>query len=94
MELIIFIENDKETKLAHGEQLLSDQIRLILKHYQQPDPIGLPNVPIPDPMTVPDLKHSFSMLTINLKSVTVHGLSKFRIIRAESEIALMQVSFI
>ncbi|KAH0540334.1 uncharacterized protein LOC123259348 isoform X1 [Cotesia glomerata] len=84
-------ENDKETKLAHGEQLLSDQIRLILKHYQQPDPIGLPNVPIPDPMTVPDLKHSFSMLTINLKSVTVHGLSKFRIIRAESEIALMQV---
>ncbi|KAG8040438.1 hypothetical protein G9C98_002434, partial [Cotesia typhae] len=53
-------------------------------------PIGLANVPIPDPMTVPDLKHSVSMLTINLKSVTVHGLSKFQIIRAEFEIALMQ----
>ncbi|KAK0168500.1 hypothetical protein PV327_002291 [Microctonus hyperodae] len=85
-------ENDTKTKLKEGEQRLGDQIRLILKHYQQPDPIGLPGAPIPDPMSVPDMKHSFSMYSMNFKSIKVYGLSKFRIEHVQSELALMQVS--
>lgn len=54
--------------------------------------MGLPGAPIPDPMSVPDMKHSFSMYTMNLQRVNVYGLSKFRIVRMESELALMQVS--
>ncbi|XP_057323955.1 uncharacterized protein LOC130666735 [Microplitis mediator] len=87
-----FHGNDTKTKLAQGEKQLGNQIRLILKHYQQPDPIGLPGAPIPDPMMVPDMKHSFSMYTMNFKSIKVYGLSKFRIEHVQSELALMQVS--
>ncbi|XP_043282280.1 uncharacterized protein [Venturia canescens] len=85
-------DDDVEAKLAEGEKRLGDQIRLILKHYQQPDPLGLPGAPIPDPMDVPDMKHSFSMYTMNLKEIKVYGLSKFRIEHVRSELALMQVS--
>ncbi|XP_011501437.1 PREDICTED: uncharacterized protein LOC105365056 [Ceratosolen solmsi marchali] len=79
-------------QIAQGEKQLGDQIRAILKHYQQADPIGLPGAPVPDPMSVPDMKHSFSMFTMNLNSIKVYGLSKFRIEHIRSELALMQVS--
>lgn len=78
--------------MSAGEQRLGDQIRAILKHYQQDDPVGLPGAPIPDPMPVPDMKHSFSMYTMNFKQINVYGLTKFRIEHVESELALMQVS--
>ncbi|XP_017888169.2 uncharacterized protein LOC108629805, partial [Ceratina calcarata] len=85
-------ENDTAAEIAAGEKRLGDHIRAILKHYQQDDPIGLPGAPIPDPMPVPDMKHSFSMYTMNFKHVNVYGLSKFRIVHVESELALMQVA--
>ncbi|XP_019700204.2 uncharacterized protein LOC109503583 isoform X2 [Harpegnathos saltator] len=78
--------------MAAGEQRLGDQIRAILKHYQQDDPVGLPGAPIPDPMPVPDMKHSFSMYTMHFKQINVYGLAKFRIEHVESELARMQVS--
>ncbi|XP_012270232.1 uncharacterized protein LOC105694290 [Orussus abietinus] len=88
------VADDKNvaSKLAEGEQRLGDQILAILKHYQQEDPIGLPGAPIPDPMPVPDMKHSFSMYTMNFRNTSVYGLSKFRIEHIRSELALMQVS--
>ncbi|XP_043463308.1 uncharacterized protein LOC122499195 [Leptopilina heterotoma] len=78
--------------IAQGEKRLGDQIRTILKHYQQDDPVGLPGAPVPDPMPVPDMKHSFSVYTMTFKEMQVFGLSKFRIERMTSELALMQVS--
>ena len=62
-----------------------------MKHYQQNDPVGLPGTSVPDPMPVPDMKHSFSMYTMNFKEIEVIGLSKFRIQQIKSELALMQV---
>ncbi|XP_076279661.1 uncharacterized protein LOC143208762 [Lasioglossum baleicum] len=85
-------KNDTAKDIALGEKRLGDHIRAILKHYQQEDPVGLPGAPIPDPMPVPDMTHSFSMYTMNFKQVNVYGLSKFRIVNIESELALMQVS--
>ncbi|XP_057323669.1 uncharacterized protein LOC130666574 [Microplitis mediator] len=84
--------DDTKMKIAQGEKKLGDQIRLILKHYQQPDPIGLPGAPISDPMEIPEMKYSFSMYTMVLKSSKMYGLSKFRIEHVHSELALMQVS--
>lgn len=43
-------------------------------------------------MSAPDMKYSFSMYTMNFKQMNIYGLSKFRIVNAESELALMQVS--
>ncbi|XP_014481005.1 PREDICTED: uncharacterized protein LOC106747710 isoform X3 [Dinoponera quadriceps] len=86
------IDKSKAAQMAAGEQRLGDQIRAILKHYQQVDPVGLPGAPIPDPMPVPDMKHSFSVYTMNFKQTKVLGLSKFRIEHVESELARMQVS--
>lgn len=87
-----FGKNDTAAQIALGEKRLGDHIRAILKHYQQDDPVGLPGAPIPDPMPVPDMKHSFSIYTMNFKQVNVYGLTKFRIVHMESELALMQVS--
>lgn len=86
------IDKNTTAQIAASEQRLGDQIRAILKHYQQDDPVGLPGAPIPDPMPVPDMKHSFSMYTMNFKKINVYGLSKFRIEHVESELARMQVS--
>ena len=87
-----FPPDDVAKKLAQGEKQLGDQIRAILKHYQQDDPVGLPGAPIPDPMSVPDMKQSFSMYTMNFREIQVYNLSKFRIKHIKSELALMQVS--
>jgi hypothetical protein len=43
-------------------------------------------------MPVPDMKHSFSMYTMNFKQINVYGLSMFRIEHVESELAHMQVN--
>ncbi|XP_012245044.1 uncharacterized protein LOC100746627 [Bombus impatiens] len=85
-------KDDTTAQIALGEKRLEDHIRAIVKHYQQEDPIGLPGVPIPDPLPVPDMKHSFSMYTMNFKQMNVYDLSKFRIVNMESELALMQIS--
>lgn len=77
--------------MAEGEKRLSDQIRAILKHYQQEDPIGLPGTVIPDPLPVPDMKQSISVYTLDLNEIKVYGTSKFRIDEMHSDIALMQV---
>lgn len=74
-----------------GEQKLSDQVRLILNHYKQEDPVGLPGAPVADPMPIPDMKHSFSYATMNFMSAHVHGLSRFRIRHIRSNLAAMQV---
>ncbi|XP_014256432.1 uncharacterized protein LOC106670510 isoform X1 [Cimex lectularius] len=70
---------------------ISNHIRQIIEHYKQPDPVGLPGIPIPDPMPIPDIKFQQSLVKINLQNVTVHGLSKFRIDQVFSNMAKMQV---
>lgn len=58
---------------------LSEQIRKILKHYQQPNPTGFPGAPIPDPLNLPDLRKSLGIVDMVLNNITVHGLSKFEV---------------
>ncbi|KAJ9577492.1 hypothetical protein L9F63_005935, partial [Diploptera punctata] len=75
-----------------AQKKLSDQVRAILEHYKQEDPIGIPGAPIPDPMPIPNMRHSFSVATMYFKTVNVYGLSKFRIEHIKSDLAAMQVS--
>ena len=71
---------------------LSDQVRLILEHYKNPDPVGLPGVPVPDPMRIPDKTQEITFgITLKLLNTYVHGLSKFRIETIDTNIGELQV---
>lgn len=62
-----------------AESRLSAQVFAIVEHFKQVDPIGLPGAPVPDPMSIPDIKKSLPMATLTMKNVKAYGLSKFRI---------------
>lgn len=83
---------DAENVTTVAQKKLSDQVRAILEHYKQEDPVGIPGAPIPDPMLIPDMRHSFSVATMYFKTVHVFGLSEFRIEHIKSDLAAMQVS--
>lgn len=71
---------------------MSEQILLVLEHFKDPDPIGIPGADIPEPYRVPDMKQSFAMVTMTFKNMAVYGISKFRIKYVSAEISTMEVS--
>uniref|UniRef100_A0A224XDJ0 Putative hemolymph juvenile hormone binding protein n=1 Tax=Panstrongylus lignarius TaxID=156445 RepID=A0A224XDJ0_9HEMI len=82
----------------HNEEMIdakvdsiSNQVREIIEHYKQVEPVGLPGAPIPDPLPIPDLKHSRPIATLILKNATMNGLSKFKVEQLYSNLASMQV---
>ncbi|CAH0600258.1 unnamed protein product [Chrysodeixis includens] len=83
--------SDVTAKLAEGEQKLSDNIRKMLEHFKQPDPVGLPGAQIPEPYPVPDMKQSLQIGTLYFKNTAVYGISKFRILYVNAEIGAMEV---
>lgn len=94
MYIVWFIEiSETEEKILQEEKRkLSEYVLDIIEHYKQKDPIGLPGTPIPEPLKIPPLKHSFSVATMNFKDVQLYNLSKFRIDYIESDLAAMQVT--
>lgn len=85
------IQNDDPSVKKNAEKRLSTQIFAMIEHYKQTDPVGLPGVPIPDPMALPDIKQSFSLTTLNMQKVMSHGLSKFRIKHIKTDLKELQV---
>lgn len=73
------------------EKKLSEYVLKILEHYKQKDPIGIPGAPVPDPLSIPPLAHSFSAGKMNFKDVQLYGLSKFRLDHVNANIAEMKV---
>ncbi|XP_056647669.1 uncharacterized protein LOC130452416 [Diorhabda sublineata] len=74
------------------EKKLSETIRTIINHYKQPDPLGIPGAPIPDPMPIPDMRKSFSVGTMYFKNMQLTGLKKFRIEHVLADITKMKVN--
>ncbi|PZC87296.1 hypothetical protein B5X24_HaOG201532 [Helicoverpa armigera] len=72
--------------LANGEKKMSENILLILDHFKQADPVGLPGDVIPDPCPVADMKQSLSVGTLYLTNTSVYGISKLRILHVNAEI--------
>lgn len=83
--------NVDEHNVQVTENRLAAQLYAVLDHYKQPDPVGLPNVPIPDPMTVPDMTKNIGMATLKMKNVQAHGLSQFRIKYLNANLREMKV---
>ncbi|KAJ8918627.1 hypothetical protein NQ315_013133 [Exocentrus adspersus] len=75
----------------HTEKKISDTILAMLEHFKQPDPVGLPGAPIPDPMDIPEMKHSFSVGRMTFFNVKLYGLKKFRIDHINADISAMKV---
>lgn len=51
----------------------------MLEHFKQDDPRGIPGLPIPDPMPIPDFKGQFPVAEIKFTDAMLHQLSQFRI---------------
>lgn len=83
----------EEVKLAEGEKKLSENILVILDHFKQPDPVGVPGADIPDPFAVPDIKKTLSLGTLVMTKTVVYGMSKLRIQHIDAEVGAMQVLF-
>lgn len=73
------------------EKKMSERVLEIINHYKQPDPMGLPGAPIPDPMELPDMKQAFSLGTMNFKNQKLYGLKNFRIHHVVADINAMKV---
>ncbi|XP_013098614.2 uncharacterized protein LOC106081288 [Stomoxys calcitrans] len=74
------------------ENRVAAQLYAVLEHYKQEDPVGLPGVPVPDPMDVPDIKKSIAMSTLTMVQVKSYGLSKFRILSIKADLNAMTVN--
>ncbi|GLV40736.1 uncharacterized protein CBL_13762 [Carabus blaptoides fortunei] len=82
---------EQQELFKEGENKMSKHILEIIEHYKQEDPIGVPGVPIPEPLDIPPLRQSLPVGTMNFKNVKLYGLSKFRIDHIASDLAAMQV---
>ncbi|XP_075978601.1 uncharacterized protein LOC142978160 [Anticarsia gemmatalis] len=87
-------EGDTESEseqLEEGEHKLSENILMMLEHFKEPNPVGLPGAEIPDPYPIPPMKHSTSLATMHFENTAVYGISKFRILYVNAEIKKMEV---
>lgn len=74
------------------ESALTAQIFALLEHYKNPDPVGLPGAPVPDPFPVDDVKRSIGMGTLTMKNTKAYGFSKFRIKSVKLDLNELMVS--
>jgi len=70
---------------------MSEQVRAVLRHFQQSDPVGFPGTNVPDPLAVPEMQTTFAFQTMTFTNSTVTGLSQFRFESANSDLADMKV---
>lgn len=72
---------------------LSNQIRIILKHFQHPDPIGLPGKSIlPEPMLAENVTASLVVATGSFFNIEIYGLNNFSISVINTFLDRMEVS--
>ncbi|GLH09188.1 Uncharacterized protein GBIM_14296 [Gryllus bimaculatus] len=57
-------------QLAASERRLSTQLRALIAHYQQEDPVGIPGAPVPDPMPVPDTTRTVAIATVTVNNAS------------------------
>lgn len=86
-------ESDDALKIKESQASIAAQVEAMLVHFQQEDPQGLPGVPVPDPLEVPNVKKSMGMANLDMKQVKAYGLSKFRIDKMNLDLKEMRVSF-
>ncbi|KAF7275737.1 hypothetical protein GWI33_011321 [Rhynchophorus ferrugineus] len=81
---------DPQTTQEH-EKKLSEYVNVILEHYKQENPVGIPGTPIPDPLPIPPLSQSFSVGRMNFRDMQLYGLKKFKVDHVVANLADMNV---
>lgn len=72
---------------------LSHQVRIILKHFQGPEPVGIPGQTIlTEPLYAPDANASLVLATGYFYNITIWGLSNFTINVLNTKLDDMEVS--
>ncbi|XP_054277630.1 uncharacterized protein LOC128996367 [Macrosteles quadrilineatus] len=92
--LLLFIGRCTSEEVPDAEvrvNRLSEQVVAVLEHFKQKDPVGMPGVPIPDPMPIPEIKTGLALGTMIMKNQMVYGLSKFKIESVYSNLADLEM---
>ncbi|XP_017151656.1 uncharacterized protein LOC108161808 isoform X1 [Drosophila miranda] len=84
-------ETDEEHNIEATQNRMAAQVEAVLEHFKQSDPLGLPGVPIPDPIDVPDVKKNMGFGNLDMKEVKAYGLSKFRIDTVDADLKSMKI---
>lgn len=83
---------------AHNEKVaenrLSTQVLAIVEHFKQPDPVGIPGAPVPEPMIVPFIEQNLPIGKMKMTQVAIYGLSKFRIKLSEIDLNSLKATAI
>lgn len=58
----------------------------IIEHFKDNDPVGLPALEIPDPISIPDVHQTLNIGKLTMTKVKAHGVSKFRVQNVTVEI--------
>lgn len=88
----IIVKNSSDTNISLIDNL-SNQFRIILKHFQDPDPVGLPGKSIlPEPMAAENVTASMVVATGSFFNITIYGLNNFSISVVNTFLDQMEVS--
>ncbi|CAH1716546.1 unnamed protein product [Chironomus riparius] len=68
-EITNTIESDPMTKKVYD----------IIEHFKDDNPVGLPALEIPDPVSIPDVQQTLNIGKLSMTKVKAHGISKFRV---------------
>lgn len=68
-EITNTVDNDPMTKKVYD----------IIEHFKSDDPVGLPALEIPDPVSIPDVQQTLNIGKLSMTKVKAHGISQFRI---------------
>lgn len=72
--------NTLSTDEENVESPMGKQLFAIIDHFKDPDPIGLPIVPIPDPIeSNQPVEQNINVGKLVMRDVKVYGVSQFRI---------------
>lgn len=85
-------EDDEQQKIEAGKNGLTAQLLVLMEHYKQKDPVGMPGAPIQDPQDIPQMKNNIGMGTMTMRNAKAYGLSKFRLDRMKVDVKAMKVS--
>lgn len=85
-------DDDAQNNIEASKNGTAALILMMLDHYKQKDPVGIPGAPVEDPMLAPDMAKSIGMANLNMKNVKAYGMSKFRVDNIDVDFKEMKAS--
>lgn len=85
-------DDDAQNNIEASKNGTAALILMMLDHYKQKDPVGIPGAPVEDPMLAPDMAKSIGMANLNMKNVKAYGMSKFRVDNIDVDFKEMKVN--